>query len=125
MWLEIISIIILLIFVGIIIYLIVRLSRVQSELIEPSKCTAKSQFSVISNSTGNPLSSCVTLNNPSSYCVFNNVNSVNAAITICNNNAGICKAFSYDSNRQLMNIIDSTVPFTSSTTNDVYILQYT
>jgi len=76
-----------------------------------SECPAvAASFGVIQNANPTNLNSC-TPTFPS--CVINNVNTLTDAITKCDEDANICRAFTYDPTTFQMIIVDPDIPPTS------------
>ena len=90
--------------------------RCISEKIDPSQClSVKADYGVITNQTGNAITSCGALG--TDVCEFT-VTGLNDAVNQCNMRADICTNFAYNESLLLMRIISpSTETFESSAWN--------
>ena len=115
-----IGIIILFIMCIIFIYLY---THAKYSLIPPKLCPKISaEFGVLSNTVGNDtISVCGKKSNE--LCIFENIATLEDAITICHENAKICNAFSY-TRTGVMNIINYSNGVLTSNTFDTYIQQF-
>jgi len=109
------------ILVGIIIALIAYTVVIRTTRINPKSCPATGgDFAVQPTKSGTSLKTCGS--SGTSPCVFNQQNSLEAAITTCNGVPG-CSAFTYYPAGKAMHIIDSSQPLVTATGVDTYIRQ--